>query len=64
VTIPYKEQVIQFLDEVDPAAKKIGAVNVIKIQDGKRKGFNGKASTPTQMPFMKHSLNGFLRIKN
>src|SRR5690606_7739483 len=40
VTIPYKEQVIQYLDEVDPSAKKIGAVNVIKIQDGKRKGFN------------------------
>ena len=40
VTIPYKEQVMQHLDEVDPAAKKIGAVNVIKIKDGKRKGFN------------------------
>src|SRR5687767_12559155 len=40
VTIPYKEQVINYLDEVDPAAKKIGAVNVIKIKDGKRKGFN------------------------
>jgi shikimate dehydrogenase len=40
VTIPYKEQVIQFLDEVDPAAKTIGAVNVIKIKDGKRHGFN------------------------
>lgn len=40
VTIPYKEQVIQYLDEVDPAAKKIGAVNVIKIQNGQRKGFN------------------------
>ena len=40
VTIPYKEQVMDFLDEVDPAAKKIGAVNVIKIQNGKRKGFN------------------------
>jgi shikimate dehydrogenase len=40
VTIPYKEQVIQFLDEVDPVAKKIGAVNVIKIKDGKRHGFN------------------------
>lgn len=40
VTIPYKEQVMNFLDEVDPAAKKIGAVNVIKIQNGKRKGFN------------------------
>ena len=40
VTIPYKEQVMEYLDEVDPAAKKIGAVNVIKIQNGKRKGFN------------------------
>lgn len=40
VTIPYKEQVLEYLDEVDPAAKKIGAVNVIKIQNGKRKGFN------------------------
>jgi shikimate dehydrogenase len=40
VTIPYKEQVMQYLDEVDPAAKKIGAVNVIKFYNGKRKGFN------------------------
>jgi len=40
VTLPYKEQVIEYLDEVDAAAKKIGAVNVIKIQNGKRKGFN------------------------
>lgn len=40
VTLPYKEQVIKYLDEVDPVAQKIGAVNVIKIQNGKRKGFN------------------------
>lgn len=40
VTLPYKEQVIEFLDEVDAVAKKIGAVNVIKFKDGKRKGFN------------------------
>jgi shikimate dehydrogenase len=40
VTLPYKEQVMQYLDEVDPAAKKIGAVNVIKFKDGKRTGFN------------------------
>jgi shikimate dehydrogenase len=40
VTIPYKEQVLKYLDEVDGSAKKIGAVNVIKIQDGKLKGFN------------------------
>ena len=40
VTIPYKEQVLKYLDEVDGFAKKIGAVNVIKIQNGKLKGYN------------------------
>ena len=38
VTIPYKEQVIPYLDELDKAtAKRIGAVNVIKIlRDSKK----------------------------
>lgn len=40
VTIPYKEQVMTLLSEVDPVAKKIGAVNVIKLKDGKLIGFN------------------------
>lgn len=31
VTIPYKEQVIEYLDLLSPEAKAIGAVNVIKI---------------------------------
>ncbi len=31
VTIPYKEQIFKYLDEIDPTAKSIGAVNVIKI---------------------------------
>ena len=31
VTIPYKEQVLPFLDELDTEAGHIGAVNVIKI---------------------------------
>jgi shikimate dehydrogenase len=31
VTIPYKEQVISFLDELDVAAREVGAVNTIKI---------------------------------
>lgn len=43
VTIPYKEQVIPFLDDLDPAAAKIGAVNVIDIQDGKLTGYNTDA---------------------
>ncbi|HZJ79206.1 MAG TPA: shikimate dehydrogenase [Dysgonamonadaceae bacterium] len=32
VTIPYKEAVITFLDEISPEAREIGAVNVIKIE--------------------------------
>jgi len=40
VTLPYKEQVLKYLDEVDSFAKKIGAVNVIKIKEGKLQGFN------------------------
>ena len=32
VTIPYKEQVIPFLDKISPEAQKIGAVNVIKVE--------------------------------
>jgi len=31
VTIPYKHQVMQYLDELDPLAEKIGAVNVVKV---------------------------------
>lgn len=40
VTVPYKEQVMKLLTDIDADAKKIGAVNVIKIQNGKLKGFN------------------------
>ncbi len=41
VTIPYKEKIIDFLDEIDEEALKIGAVNTIKIiKNNKLKGFN------------------------
>ena len=40
VTIPYKETVLPYLDQIDPVAEKIGAVNTIKIQDGKLTGYN------------------------
>ncbi|RKS53456.1 shikimate dehydrogenase [Gillisia mitskevichiae] len=41
VTIPYKEAIIPFLDEVEDTAKEIGAVNTIKIKaDGTLKGYN------------------------
>ncbi|MDV2447249.1 shikimate dehydrogenase [Elizabethkingia anophelis] len=44
VTIPYKEQVIAFLDELSDEARQIGAVNTVKVlADGRRKGFNTDA---------------------
>ncbi len=43
VTIPYKESVMPFLDDLDVTAKKIGAVNCIKIANGKLIGYNTDA---------------------
>jgi len=44
VTIPYKELIMPYLDEVDEEANSIGAVNTIKIlNDGRLKGFNTDA---------------------
>lgn len=41
VTIPYKEQVIPFLDELDPVAREIGAVNTVRfLPGGSLKGYN------------------------
>ena len=43
VTIPYKESVFPFLDEIDDTAKAIGAVNTIKCVAGKYIGYNTDA---------------------
>lgn len=40
VTIPYKEAVLPYLDEVDATAQAIGAVNAVKVRDGKLTGYN------------------------
>ena len=40
VTIPYKQVVIPYLDAIDSEAQEIGAVNTIKIENGKLTGFN------------------------
>lgn len=40
VTIPYKEAVIPLLDDIDATAKEIGAVNAVKVDNGKTKGYN------------------------
>ena len=52
VTIPYKERVIEFLDQLSPEARAIGAVNVIRVtHDGDKihmKGFNSDVIGFTQ----------------
>jgi shikimate dehydrogenase len=40
VTIPYKEQVLPFLNEMDGVVQKIKACNCIRIKNGQLKGFN------------------------
>ncbi len=62
VTLPYKTQVIPFLDELDDDARQIGAVNVIKFAKGrfgKRKlvGYNSDIIGFKQSiePFLKPS---------
>ena len=43
VTIPYKQEVMPFLTELDPEAEKIGAVNTIQFSKNGLKGFNTDA---------------------
>ena len=40
VTIPYKEAVIPYLDEIDDSAKSIGAVNTVVNKNGRLYGYN------------------------
>lgn len=63
VTIPYKEEVLPFLDKLSKKAKKIGAVNTIKItKKGKLKGYNTdyfgflKSLKPLLLPHHKKAL--------
>ena len=44
VTIPYKEDVVPLLDECDPGAAKIGAINTIVNRDGRLVGYNTDAA--------------------
>lgn len=43
VTIPYKEEIIPFLDELSPTAQEIQAVNCVQILKGKKIGYNTDA---------------------
>jgi len=40
LTIPHKAEAVKYLDELDEEAKLIGAVNTIKVENGKLKGYN------------------------
>jgi len=40
VTIPYKTEIIPFLDELDSLVEEIQAVNVVSFENGKTKGYN------------------------
>ena len=41
VTIPYKESILPYLDELDPVAAEVGAVNTVKVlDDGRMIGYN------------------------
>ena len=44
VTKPFKVEIIKYLDEIDEAAKCIGAVNTVVVKDGKLKGYNTDGS--------------------
>lgn len=43
VTIPYKQAIIPFLDELSDEALQIGAVNCVSFQNGKKIGYNTDA---------------------
>jgi shikimate dehydrogenase len=40
LTVPHKIAALAFVDEMDETARKIGAINTLKIEDGKLRGFN------------------------
>lgn len=55
VTIPYKQEIIPFLNQIDREADKIGAVNTIKFTKEGLKGYN------TDVYGFKKSLEPFLK---
>lgn len=58
VTIPHKQKILRYLDQVDPLARRIGAVNTVWRKAGKWRGANTDAAGVT-VPLEKH-----IRIAN
>ena len=66
VTIPYKEQIISYLDEIDEAAREIGAVNCVVIQrkfDSSEKQYLLKGYN-TDAPAFAHCLKEGWKLSN
>jgi 3-dehydroquinate dehydratase / shikimate dehydrogenase len=59
VTMPHKQSIIKHLDFIDDTAEAIGAVNTVKIVDGKLHGFNTDARG-----FIEPLLNSYGDLKN
>lgn len=62
VTIPFKSVVIPFLDEMDPLADRIGAVNTIVNRAGHLKGYNTDATGAVKALEEKIALKGLRSI--
>ncbi len=54
ITIPYKQQIIPYLDSMSPEAQNIGAINCVDIRDGKLIGYN------TDIIGLRRSMEEFL----
>jgi shikimate dehydrogenase len=66
ITVPYKSEIFRFLDVIEPEAKEIGAVNVLKIRRADRQiklyGFNSDIAgiRDTLTPFIKGNVGNAL----
>ncbi|MBW2975806.1 type I 3-dehydroquinate dehydratase, partial [Candidatus Woesearchaeota archaeon] len=58
VTIPFKRDIIRYLDDIDPVAKKIGAVNTVIKRDGKLIGYNTDVTGAIKAIESKTSIKG------
>lgn len=58
VTMPLKEVILPYLDEIDPKARSIGAVNTVRIQKGKLYGTNTDGSGALQAIQAKMDVEG------
>ena len=58
VTVPYKEAILPYLDDIDPTADLVGAVNTISLKEGRTKGFNTDVIgfENSLKPFLEHGM--------